>query len=239
MLFPVGNLCSRRGGGGGGVPTDALMHYTFEEFEPDGTTLADQSGNNNDGTRISSVPIVSGGAVGTNCLDCVDAGDSIDIDGNEPLFPPSQPEVSVSVWVRFSPINTMRVFARGQAHGLMRLECVAGELDFAVFLTSHSWYEARSSSRYDDDAWHHVAGTYDRSAGTISLYVDGSLVAQTTGVPDLDLDVASDPDYRSYLGRFTNYTGSTRDQYYGQMDAFRLFTRVLTPSEISALAAET
>ena len=50
---------------------------------------------------------------------------------------------------------------------------------------------AASNALADFSNWHHFAGTYEGSSGTIKLYVDGSLVSTQTGAPAATTDLSS------------------------------------------------
>ena len=73
-----------------------------------------------------------------------------------------------------------------------------------------------------DGEWHHITGTYDGSI--VKLYVDGNEISGGTGTAE---DIAyNDEDF---------YIGSYGTGYYfsGLIDEVKVYTRVLTLSEIS------
>ena len=87
-----------------------------------------------------------------------------------------------------------------------------------------------SPNRIDDDQWHFVVGTRDRSNGVMKLYVDGTLVGTRSAGTNL-------------LTAFNNQRfGSDRSngrRLSGAIDSIRLLSRVLNESEVRALQAET
>jgi hypothetical protein len=81
-----------------------------------------------------------------------------------------------------------------------------------------------------DNKWHHFAYLYDQQAGgSVSFYVDGALdTTEVNGqpwawLPDEQLEIGASHD--------TYWSG-----YTGFMDEFRIYNRVLAPSEIAQLA---
>ena len=84
----------------------------------------------------------------------------------------------------------------------------------------------------DDGNWHHVAITYDQSSnGMISIYVDGVLDTQ-----------ANTPGPWYWPANQEIELGRSHDAYWkiynGQMDDFRIYSRILTPTEISTIGTE-
>ncbi|MGA2656417.1 MAG: LamG domain-containing protein [Verrucomicrobiota bacterium] len=81
-----------------------------------------------------------------------------------------------------------------------------------------------------DNQWHHIAYLYDQSAGGfVSFYVDGALdttrgnTAPWAWVPEEEIEIGQSHD--------PFWSG-----YSGFLDEFRLYNRVLAPSEIAQLA---
>lgn len=81
-----------------------------------------------------------------------------------------------------------------------------------------------------DGKWHHIAYLYDqRAGGSVSFYVDGSLDTTKVNsqpwawVPEEELEIG-----KSHDSFWSGYTGF--------LDEFRIYNRVLGPSEIAQLA---
>jgi hypothetical protein len=82
-----------------------------------------------------------------------------------------------------------------------------------------------------DGYWHHVALTYDQSAsGSVTVYVDGAQVGNEANTSAWSWDA----NQQIELGR-------SHDPYWqaynGEMDDFRIYSRVLTDTEIATIAA--
>ncbi len=91
------------------------------------------------------------------------------------------------------------------------------------FIYDGTWYSAHSDvlTSAFNDAWHHVAGTYDGKQ--VKLYVDGKLVAGT---------IASTTHHVN-IGRNSERTVR---QYNGVIDDVRIYHVALPTSEITKLA---
>ena len=80
-----------------------------------------------------------------------------------------------------------------------------------------------------DNNWHNVAVTYDQSAsGVIELYVDGQLVGSSPNTAAWSWPTGQEIEI-----------GRSHDAYWkalnGQLDDFRIYNRVLTPTEIASI----
>lgn len=82
-----------------------------------------------------------------------------------------------------------------------------------------------------DGKWTHVVGVCDGIAGQLRLYVDGFLFAST--------NFAFSPDTNSVSTIIGNWTWATPDgqyQWEGSIQDVRIYSRVLTDSEIATMA---
>ncbi len=81
-----------------------------------------------------------------------------------------------------------------------------------------------------DGNWHHMALTYDQSAnGTVTVYVDGVQVGSQANTSAWSWDL----NQRIELGRSHDAYWQT---YNGDMDDFRIYSRMLTDTEITTIA---
>jgi hypothetical protein len=89
----------------------------------------------------------------------------------------------------------------------------------------------------EDDAWHHLALTFERGlADGFKLYVDGSFATASSTTTFLESTIVG-PNANSYLGTF-NFTGASEAKgLNGALDEFGVWSGVLSPAEVSALAA--
>ncbi|MGH7927769.1 MAG: LamG domain-containing protein, partial [Candidatus Binatia bacterium] len=85
-----------------------------------------------------------------------------------------------------------------------------------------------SSSAVPLNGWHHVAGTYDRTAGVQKLFIDGTEVASEAYSGAISVNALP-----LYIGRYH----SDSRTFNGKLDEVRVYNRALTAAEISDLAA--
>jgi chitodextrinase len=211
-----------------------LATYDFDAGA--GAVLSDRSGNNHNGTLINGPLWTSGrhgGGLafdGTN--DYVSLGDVAQADGLT--------SVTVSAWVRFA----VNGGGAGETHLIDKSHCSGhmngGPWELGVSLTSSRKAEfliylqggsaayafsGPSSTSIDDGAWHHVTGRYDGSR--ISIWVDG---VQENSRPITGVTMPSTSYAVELGGRCNGYAYPFR----GTLDDVRIYTRALTPTEISA-----
>jgi hypothetical protein len=82
-----------------------------------------------------------------------------------------------------------------------------------------------------DGAWHNLAVTIDRTAGTAAAYIDGNQVAGSTSMRT-DFPVSTPTDEVGIFGDRANFG------LHGLVDDFRIYQGQLTQSEIRALVPE-
>lgn len=101
----------------------------------------------------------------------------------------------------------------------------------AIWLQCAGGANSYSAGYVVDDAWHHVAVTYDQSAsGAITIYLDGVLQGSQANTAAWSWPATQQIE----LGR--SHDGYWK-RYDGLMDDFRIYNRVLTDTEIATLAA--
>ncbi|HWR32081.1 MAG TPA: LamG-like jellyroll fold domain-containing protein [Chitinophagaceae bacterium] len=86
----------------------------------------------------------------------------------------------------------------------------------------------RSSGLYNDGNWHFATAVRDQTAGSITLYVDGSQVASTTGTTTNSLNSPS------FIGLARNPCNSSA-VFTGVLDDLIAYNRVLSSTEVSNL----
>jgi hypothetical protein len=219
------------GGGDDGAcgSTDGLVvHLTFEEGA--GTSTADLSGLGNGGALNGPqwTSGASGGGLSFTADDDVDLGSDSSLD--------NIPTLTVCTWIEPdipSGYANLAVKAPSPYYGgwLLYLFNGGGPLGVGFINNSNQYNEAYNVV---GPGWHHVCVTWDSAAmfGATRIYVDG---LQET-IDDSDSFGAGpqdDADQSLVLGKNTVDSGG----YVGRMDEVRVYNRVLSPAEISDLAA--
>lgn len=223
-------------------PTNGLVaHWRMDETS--GTTIADSSGNGNTGTLQNSMNAGTdtvAGAVGT-ALAFDGADDYISI-ANETNFDFERTDpFSISVWInrasnadeddileKVDDLNNFRGYA---------LWMESGDDDVKLDVTN-SAASNQASRITDTDAltpgsWHHIVATYDGSstAGGINIYINGSLATMVSTVDNLSGTILNDDPV--LLG--VDVADSGCCEFNGSIDDARIYNRVLSPAEVTAL----
>ncbi len=200
----------------------ALARYEFEG------NANDTSGNGYNGadTLVSYVP----GKVGVFAAQFNGSGSYVQIPRNIGT------NFSLSLWVKTTDTGgTGAQWWSGK--GLVDGEVSGSAADFGAAVLNSKFVLGIGSpdttistvSAINDGNWHHLAATRDAVSGAIRLYVDGVLNNSGTGPTG---PRSSPPNLR--IGSIQ--TGSTGGFLNGTVDEVRLYDRVLTDSEIGALA---
>ncbi len=202
--------------------------------EGQGTTVADSSGNGNNGTLFGNVNWTNG--VTGSALDFVDGASGVHISDNSALEPASA--VTVSAWIAHasSPGAYRYIVAKGAngchaaSYGLYTgpnggLEFYISRQQGIVYATSPD-----AGTRVWDGRWHLAVGTFDGT--TLRLYVDGVEAGSGTVYPgNLQYALANSNDL--YIG---DYPGCSTLGFQGNIDEVTIWNEALTPAQIAAMS---
>ncbi|HEV2783720.1 MAG TPA: beta-L-arabinofuranosidase domain-containing protein [Actinophytocola sp.] len=207
-------------------PQVFVAHYPFNETG--GTTAADATGNGRTATLAGGTSWVAGRNAGAVSLNGTD--------GHVRLpngIMAGVTNFTVAGWVRLATVGAWsRVFDFGSGTGsymFLSPRSGAGTARFAITTGgAGAEQQINAPAALPAGAWTHVAVTLSGNTGV--LYVNGAEVARNANIT---LRPASLGGTQNYLGR-SQYAG---DPYLsGQLDDFRIYSRALSASEISALA---
>jgi beta-galactosidase len=208
-----------------GVTNGLLAWWKMDESS--GSTAADASGNGLDAA-------VSGGTFTTgyfsNAL-------RFNGSGNAATFAsPDTALITLAGWARADAQGNSlypRIFDTPGYRLFFRFDSQGSNgLDFATYSTGNGdWFSGANT--ISTGTWYHVAARYDRSslANLPALYVNGNRLALTT----ITSPSGTQPPY-SGTGYIGNKSGLTR-AWNGLIDDLRIYNRLLTDSEIAALAS--
>ena len=212
-----------------GPSTGLLGYWKMDEIG----IAADSSGNGNTGTYVASPTL---GVTAPTALTFPST--AVTFNGSSQYTTTSLSSLSsltllsVSAWIKTSSSGTINVVSQYQsANRGFELYMVSGKVRIAIYRSASDTTPARRESvnTLNDGNWHHVAGVYDGAAGTLNMYVDGALSNGTlTGsVPSAIYNSTQAIMIGAYnLGGYFN----------GSIDDVRIYNRVLTAPEITALA---
>ncbi len=198
--------------------------------EGTGTTIKDVSGNGNNGTIYGASWTTNGkfgSALSFN-------GSSSYVSLGNPAALQLTGSMTLSAWVRIANYVTAdnQIIAKADATGGWQLKATpdTGARTFGVVVSPASGSKANrySTARASTNKWIHVAGVYDATAKTMSMYVNGSLSnGGLQGViPASQWNNANQP---VTIGRRTG--GS---YFNGIIDEARVYNRALSAAEIQA-----
>lgn len=187
--------------------------------------FTDSAGNGHDGTLSSGTPAYVNDAGRT----------ALQLDGNHVSIPGSSAfafsgSATIEAEVRTSVYDYCAVIDdTGEGRGWWMRTTPQGYLQANVSDGAGGEKEARGGTVVTDGQWHHLAAVYDRSAGTLSLYVDYNLESLTDSYSSGNLTQAFGGTTGSRIGLFN----SGLRQFTGDIDFVRLSNAALAPSEFA------
>ena len=137
-------------------------------------------------------------------------------------------------WVNFADASNLRVLF-GKPYGDSYFDSYQVWMDYGTLragittaegfnsLLSYSWAPTAGT-------WHHVAFSYDQTAKTSALYVDGAAVANTTNAPGPVVY-----DSRPFIVGADIEYGSPNYFFNGQIDEVALYNRALSSNEVASI----
>ena len=207
------------GGGGGG--TSLVTAYGMNEGS--GTTLVDASGAGHTGTLVNGPLWVASQATYGQALSFDGVNDAVSV-ANPGTYNFGTADFTIALWAKRNVVGggqrhlVSKCAATTWAAGCKELYFDANNrLTFGSFSTGDT-----VASTIADTNWHHIAVTFTDSTNTLRMYVDGVLI--TTATKALEADAAT---HVVTLGNLHN-----SNPFSGLLDEFRVYSRVLTLTEI-------
>lgn len=108
----------------------------------------------------------------------------------------------------------------------------SGGLAFYIYDGSTFVLSPDAGASIWNNAWHHVAGSYD--GANVKLYVDGGLIGATP--TSLTINYALH-DNQLIFGNYTDCNSGQNFAFKGDVDEIEIFNRALTASEVNAIYA--
>jgi len=202
-------------------------YWRFDEGS--GTSAADSFSNSNTGT-LQATAGWAAGKIGASALNLTGATTSF-VDVANPVIDSSQ-SYTVATWVRLNNLAGYQTFASidGTTISPFYLQMSGGVFDFAQrgSDSTASTIVQVNGLAPTIGTWYYVAGVYDKTANTITLYVNG--VSQGTATATTAWRATG----HTVVGR-ARWGGAAVDFVNGSLDETRFFDRALTASEIVAL----
>lgn len=207
-----------------GLPTSGLIAYWKFDETSGATIAADSSGNGNHGA-LNSMDPASDWVPGR-------VGNALDFDGSD-----DRVEVLASASINDLGNRTVCFWSYPRVlGGSNRIIVSKYDNSFNVgwdvyqngSATSMGGVGYNETASSTDNVWQHYCTT--RSGSTLTIYKNGVIVPGATGAYG---SAGSDAAYNLYIGR-----DNSGDPFNGMIDELRIYNRVLTLTEIQALAAQ-
>ncbi|MGC1943643.1 MAG: IPT/TIG domain-containing protein, partial [Candidatus Acidiferrales bacterium] len=200
-----------------------VASYSFSEGS--GTTTADSSGNNNNGTLSGGVTWTTGqvgNAISFN-------GSSGNVTVNDSTSLDFAGSFTLSGWVKPATVTgTQTVLIKETTTGGCAYfwQIVNGQIDSGFNNGSACVEHVATTATLTAGTWYYIAVTLDHSSNTYNTYLNGSLIASTTETG------ASVPNSQSLMmGQSGNAAGGF-ERYNGVLDEVKIYSRALSLSEV-------
>lgn len=104
-----------------------------------------------------------------------------------------------------------------------------GQQGFEFYLNNNTGARVGDAvgGTYTISNWCHLVAVYDSTAATLTLYINGAQVAQSTGVSGY----VPNPSYPMSIG---GYSDGTQNPYVGDMDEFAVYPSALSAAKVLA-----
>ena len=213
------------------ITTGLIGYWKFDEGSD--TTVADSSGNGNNGTLINNPTWVDGKFYkalqfnGSNQY--IDYGNILNIGTSS---------FTISTWIKTSYSGNQNIIAKSSARSLFgrwMLILDGGTFAFNIQFSGGVIGISCPQSLFTDDNWHNIVATIDR-ASFMSLYIDSVLINQVNISSYISDDLFSTD--KLFIGAYPDGSGnSPYNGYYfnGLIDETSVYNRALTQSDITAL----
>lgn len=221
---------------GNNEDSSLVGHWTLDDLS--GTTAADSSGTGNIGTltNFDTPPAwTSSGIVDSSLI--FDGTDDRILVPHDASIAFRNVTLTLATWFHLDSAMTngeIQTFfiKNGSAGYNPRFELYySNATDYIVrFIPSSGGAGVRSSSTIATDItgeWHHAAITFDPTSGAYQFYIDG--VADTSGT------VGTPGGYANGAGNLIIGANSSSTFFDGRLDDMRMYTRVLSATEINAI----
>jgi signal peptidase I len=141
---------------------------------------------------------------------------------------------SVEAWIKTGSNDGGRILGFGNGNGQNASSTVDRQLYLApggkVYFGIGSAKTTLASTRsLNDNAWHHVVGTYTAGTTGMRLYVDGVLQGTGRATPVLTTGY-----WRAGAEGMSGWAGNPGQFYDGLLDELAVYSDVLTPAEVAA-----
>ena len=206
---------------------DLIGHWALDENQ--GSTAADSSGEENDGTLAGDTDWVTGALNAALVFD--GTGDYVDL-GNPSVLDFGTYDFTLCAWVK-NPVGNNVVAKGGDESGGIRYCLQVGSTVGLLVDDNIDKTSVSGGSGLQDGYWHHVAGV--RDGQTLRVFVDATEVA-SQALPYSPYNLAGTSQHNAYIGAvYQHQASAVGDFYTGSIDDVRIYTGALTSTELAAV----
>ncbi len=209
-------------------------YFFWRLDEASGTVVDDQTANNRNGTLVSTTSSwFQRGALPSEPYSTALSTTVARINANTAVAGPTV--FTVEAWIRTSSTTGGRILGFGDRNGSTNSTKIDRQLYLAptgtvYFGIGTAKTTVASTAALNDNAWHHVVGTYATGTNGMRLYVDGVLQGQTKATTQ-----AFTGYWRAGGESMTGWAGNPSNANFdGTLDELAVYTKVLTPARVQA-----
>jgi hypothetical protein len=137
-----------------------------------------------------------------------------------------QGSLTITAWINSTNNSSLNRGIAGKAGGYQIYVEAGGLLVFGFYNVSGGWTLLHSSILIPENAWVHVAGTFNSTDGTMQLYINGA--------PDTSLSTAQRLSANANPVKVGGF-GSDGSPFSGRIDEVGIFNPALSASEIATI----
>jgi len=198
------------------IPQEGLTSvWHFDENT--GTLAADAMGINNG--VVSGASWVPG--ISHSALDFDGLGGHIQVP-NSATINNTTNKISLSCWFKMNQVGDNGAFLFNRVKYMLRLD-PQGRVSFSIYIPAFTSVVMDYGDRILDTDWHNAVATYD--GAEMKIYIDGVLKKTAAATGNLQTSTSD-----LYIG-----TQSTLNHFPGIMDEVLLYSKALTPEEVTAI----
>lgn len=206
-------------------------HYKLDETS--GTTAADSSGNDYDGTYVGAPALGESGVYESSTqFNEIGNSDSLEIPNT---ILDGLSNASVAFWLKTTRTGQQSILsAAGDTYQNEFLVFFTNSTTLSVYVQDkHVSWDIESIA---DDQWHHFAITMDSQTDLITVYKDGKLIsAKTHGVAGRPLQVSAGGLMIAQEQDCVGGCFDTNQIFQGRLDEFHIYGRAITADEVADL----
>lgn len=199
-------------------------HWTMNDEDTSGGTLYDRSGYDNHAQIRGPSTDQSGNISESYMFDAASNDDVyIPVDYQEEESIGSKDIGTMSAWYKYTTDGVFFGTPNGRDR---RMRIQNSSVEVGVYYGDTSQIEYVTTAQPNDGNWHHVVMTYKVPGFDIELYFDGEFIDSYS---NSDAGSANNGNALT-IGSYIN-----TDHFGGEIDDVRLYNRVLSENEVSAL----